>query len=43
MSAGSEDHKKKKERKKETNGTFNSITEIKGSINGFNRKLDTTE
>lgn len=42
MSAGSEDHKKKK-RKKETNGTFNSITEIKGSINGFNRKLDTTE
>lgn len=36
MSAGSEDHKKK-------NSTFNSITEIKGSINGFNRKLDTTE
>ena len=39
MSAGSEDNKKKKE----TNGTFNSITEIKGSINEFNRKLDTTE
>lgn len=37
MSAGSEDH-----RKKGTNGTFNSISEIKGSINGFN-KLDTTE
>ena len=34
MSAGSEDHK---------NGTFKSITEIKGSINEFNRKLDTTE